>query len=298
MDSIVGYFLENWPALTLVSVFFIALIVILVRGMLFLSKFKTDQIQAFTTFKTEQIQMFSEFKTEQAQTFSEFKTDQTRVFSEFKTDQARVFSEFKTDQARVFSEFKTDQARVFSEFKTEQAQAINELKMEQTKLSTEVGHIHKLLEKLPCEERRKENQANISQLREEHYKMKVELSGVKNTIEFLRNIIAPFANSQSPLSLTDEGKEHAQGLDAENIIDKNWEKIYKDLEENIAGKSRYDIQQYIIDNFHVKIEDFLEKEDIDNMKEYAFVKGKNVYTFFIIYALIIRDKYFKQKGLL
>ncbi|MDR2410833.1 MAG: hypothetical protein LBE13_22350 [Bacteroidales bacterium] len=276
MDSIVGYFLENWPALTLVSVFFIALIVILVRGMLFLSKFKTDQIQAFTEFKTDQIQMFSAFKTEQAQ----------------------VFSAFKTEQAQVFTAFKTEQAQAFSAFKTEQAQAINELKIEQTKLSAEVGHIHKLLEKLPCEERRKENQANINQLREEHYKMKIELSGVKNTIEFLKNIIAPLANSQSPLSLNDEGKEHAQGLDAEKIIDKNWEKIYNDLEENVSGKSRYDIQQYIIDNFHVKLENFLEKEDIDNMKEYAFVKGKNVYTFFIIYSLIIRDKYFKQKGML
>ena len=243
MDSIVGYFLENWPALTLVSVFFVALIVILVRGMLFLSKFKTDQIQAF------------------------------------------------------------------AEFKTEQGQAINEIKIEQAKLSTEVGHIHKLLEKLPCEERRKENQASINQLRkenqvsinqlkEEHNKMKIELSGMKNMMEFLKNVIPPLANSQSPLSLNDEGKEHAQGLDAEKIIDKNWEKIYNDLEENVSGKSRYDIQQYIIDNFHVKLENFLEKEDIDNMKEYAFVKGKNVYTFFIIYALIIRDKYFKQKDLL
>ncbi|MDR0605266.1 MAG: hypothetical protein LBG80_13265 [Bacteroidales bacterium] len=276
MDSIVGYFLENWPALTLVSVFFIALIFVLVRGMLFLSKFKTDQIQMF----------------------SEFKTDQTQVFSEFKAEQTQAFSEFKAEQTQAFSEFKAEQAQVFSTFKTEQGQVINEIKIEQAKLSTEVRHIHKLLEKLPCEERRKENQASINQLREEHNKMKIELSGMKDMIEFLKNVIPPLANSQSPLSLNDEGKEHAQGLDAEKIIDKNWEKIYNDLEENVAGKSRYDIQQYIIDNFHVKLGNFLEKEDIDNMKEYAFVKGKNVYTFFIIYALIIRDKYFKQKGML
>jgi hypothetical protein len=88
----------------------------------------------------------------------------------------------------------------------------------------------------------------------------------------LKNLLNPVANTNSPLSLMDEGKEHVQALDVENVIDKNWGKFYKDLEKNIAGKSRYDIQQYLIDSFPTKLNLYLEKEDIDNFKEYAYAK--------------------------
>jgi hypothetical protein len=207
-------------------------------------------------------------------------------------------SKFKIEQTQAFHEFKVDQTQAIHELRVDHTQAIHELKVEQTQLATEIKHIHHTLEKLPCEERRKETEFAINQLKEEHHKIEIDLSGVKSTIEIMKNLLNPVANANSPLSLTEEGQEHATALDVVNVIEKNWEKIYKDLEENTSDKKRYDIQQYIIDNFPLKFNQYLEPDDIDNLKEYAFVKGKNMYYFFIIYSIITRDKYLIQKGLL
>jgi hypothetical protein len=254
MDSIVNYFLENWTVLTILTVFFIGIIIAIVRLMTFLSKMREENGISFAKMREENGISFAKIREENGISFAKIREEYGKMREEYGISFAKI--------------------------------------------ETEIKHIHRTLEKLPCEERRKETEFCINQLKEEHHKIELDLSGVKSTVDTLKNLLNPAANASSPLSLTDEGKEHAQALDVENVIDKNWEKIYKDLEENIAGKSRYDIQQYLIDIFPVKLNLYLEEEDIDNLKEYAYIKGKNMYWYFLIYSLIIRDKYFKLKEIL
>jgi hypothetical protein len=254
MESIINYFLENWPAFTLLTVFFIGVIILIVRLMSFLSKMREES---------------AKMREETGMSLAKMREETGISFAKMREEFGMSFVKMREESGISFA-----------------------------KIETEIKHINQRLDKLPCEERRKENQTSINQLKDGHHKIEIEISMIKSTIDTLKNLLNPAANANSPLTLTDEGKEYAKDLDVENVIDKNWKKIYDDLEENIAGQSRYDIQQYLIDIFPVKINLYLEQKDIDNLKEYAFIKGKNMYWYFLIYSLVIRDRYFKQKGLL
>jgi chromosome segregation ATPase len=236
-----------------------------------------------------------------------------KIREEFGTALANIREEFGTSLAKIREEFGTSLANMREEFGTSLASMREEYGKSFAKIETEIKHIHQTLAKLPCEERRKETEASINQLKEEHHTLEKKVDKIENQIVYIQRDLSELvkdmnvmkglgvnlANSSSPLSLTDEGLDHAKCLDAENVVNKNWDRIYSDLEENTSSDMPlYDIQQYIIDNMPLKYQQYFEKEDVLKLKEYAFVKGKSIYTFFIIYSLITRDKYFKQKGLL
>lgn len=105
------------------------------------------------------------------------------------------------------------------------------------------------------------------------------------------------AKSNSPISLTDIGKEVAIQLGADEVIAKNWDKIVIDIEQNVGNKNAYDIQQYCMETSMVELEKFLDPDTIDAIKNIAFKEGRPMAYYAPIFGIKIRDKYLTAKGI-
>jgi hypothetical protein len=122
-----------------------------------------------------------------------------------------------------------------------------------------------------------------------------DISYLKGNIDILNK--PNLAQSHSPISLTEIGKTLSEELQAEKMIIRNWDKIFADLEKNICNKNAYDIQQYCIETAAVETERFLDKSDLEKLKEYAYIKGNPLQYYSPIFGIIIRDKYLEIKGI-
>jgi hypothetical protein len=124
-----------------------------------------------------------------------------------------------------------------------------------------------------------------------------DLSYLKGTINVLKDPVNPYAKRKSPISLTDEGIKVVQELNADNIIVRNWEKIYECLEKNVFNKNAYDIQEYCMFTASVEPELFFEQNDVIEIKNYAYKNGHPLQVYMQLIGILIRDRYLKEKGI-
>jgi len=124
-----------------------------------------------------------------------------------------------------------------------------------------------------------------------------DLVYLKGTIDILIAGSKPLTQSKSPISLTEYGLEISAKLKADEIIAKNWEKIFKVLEENICDKNAYDIQTYCMEAVAVEPEKFFDKQSLDGIKLYAFKEGKSFQYYSGVFSVLIRDKYLQIKNI-
>lgn len=114
---------------------------------------------------------------------------------------------------------------------------------------------------------------------------------------FKSNPAHQIAQSHSPISLTEYGNAVALELDADNSIERNWEKIKANLEKNVSDKNAYDIQQYCIETSVVDLSVFLDIDTISAIKKKAYNEGKPLAYYSPVYGIKIRDRYLKEKGI-
>lgn len=105
-----------------------------------------------------------------------------------------------------------------------------------------------------------------------------------------------FAQAHSPISLTPKGKQEAENLNAEQIISRDFESIVEKIDQS-GAKNPYDIQQFCIDIATYFPEKFFAPESIDAVKLYAYKQGRSLSEYGIIFGIMIRDAYFKRKGI-
>jgi hypothetical protein len=136
-------------------------------------------------------------------------------------------------------------------------------------------------------------------------KIEGHIDAIRRDISFLKGVIDLFktnslqsvAQRKSPMALTDMGKEISEKIKAKEMITKNWDKIYIDLEENIGNKNAYDIQQDCLDAAIIDLSKFVNESDLNKIKLYAFNDGRSLAFYSPIFALLTRDKYFETKGI-
>lgn len=141
----------------------------------------------------------------------------------------------------------------------------------------------------------------VEKIEEDIHEIRIDLAYIKGNIDIFKagrakNAQSDLMQSNSPISLTDEGKRVAEELRAEEIIDKNWERIRTTM-ERVRGKNAYDIQQFCIERASTAPEWFFDTETIDRVKMYAFRKGMPVQLYLRLLGLLIRDRYFKENGI-
>lgn len=148
-----------------------------------------------------------------------------------------------------------------------------------TKIKAEHGHFNDSVKKMDT---------NIDDIRR-------DLSYLKGSIDIIKSGANPLTQSNSPITLSEKGKDVAEKLNADELIANNWDKIYANLESKICDKNAYDIQQYCIDTASVEPEAFFDKETILKLKNFAYKEGRPLQYYSSMLGVLIRDKYLEIK---
>lgn len=105
------------------------------------------------------------------------------------------------------------------------------------------------------------------------------------------------AQAHSPVSLTPLGIQVANELGADDMIARNWDKIFQTLENEVCNKNAYDIQAYCLETATVELEKFLDNDSIEKIKLVAYKAGKALAYYAPVFGIKIRDKYLQIKGI-
>lgn len=132
--------------------------------------------------------------------------------------------------------------------------------------------------------------------------LKSESGDTKKKIDHVMNAIScgptssavGLIQSHSPISLTEEGRDVARKIKAEEIIDKCWNTIKGLIDENVGCNSAYDIQKYCIETSAIFPERFYDEESLNSLKDHAYNAGVQLSRYTEMMGVIIRDRYLKE----
>lgn len=124
-------------------------------------------------------------------------------------------------------------------------------------------------------------------------KTEVEIKNLETNIKNLEtNILswrkADIGSANSPISLTDLGKEIAIEINADEIFKKHRSAL-EVLVEKKELKSAYDIQEVSMKVVEENLIEVLTPEESVALKEVAFSRGKELGDFMIIFGVKLRD---------
>jgi hypothetical protein len=120
---------------------------------------------------------------------------------------------------------------------------------------------------------------------------------VSDSIKSITDLNNPFAQRQSPVSMTDKGKEVSDEIKLNEIIATHWEKINTQLNDILNSDCNpYDIQ---VESFKIgeQYQHFLSSEELKAVKNHAFKSGFNLEVYNLLFGIAIRDKYLSIKGI-
>lgn len=137
-------------------------------------------------------------------------------------------------------------------------------------------------------------------------KLDKKLNKIDDKIELLTNHILGhsvdskhnIAQSNSPISLTDEGKKIADDVSAKLLYDTHKEFLKSKVNEK-KPENAYDIQ---FNSFYIVNTQFishLEKTDatgLKTLKDYAYENGYSLHELLIVFGIYLRDDILKDKG--
>lgn len=166
-----------------------------------------------------------------------------------------------------------------------------------TKKVTQIQESHKQIVK--------DNEKTCDKVEKHAEKMDGHMDEIRKDISYLKAMIDVYkfspsdalAQSHSPVSLTEMGNKVATEIDADGMIASNWENILAMLEDNVAGKNAYDIQEYCLETAIIELEKFLDTSSIEKMKNIAYNSGHPLAYYAPIFGIKIRDKYLEIKGI-
>jgi hypothetical protein len=123
----------------------------------------------------------------------------------------------------------------------------------------------------------------------------VELRTKVDLIYRNTNPSSPVA-SRSPLSLTDIGQQIAAKINANEILDKNYDKLSKDVELK-NGKNPYDIQLASMLVAKEDVLNLLNEQELILVKQEAFSRGLLVEDVTAVFGILLRDRIFTEKNI-
>jgi hypothetical protein len=128
-------------------------------------------------------------------------------------------------------------------------------------------------------------------------KIKDDISSIKGFMEVFRTHNNPFAKANSPISLTPVGIEVSKDLEIEKLVISHWEDIIKMFSDKLIKNSNpYDIQVCSI-KIGGELLKSLSENELNTIKTYAYSKGHSLSYYDVLFGVVIRDHYFKIKGI-
>lgn len=106
-----------------------------------------------------------------------------------------------------------------------------------------------------------------------------------------------FTQTHSPLSITEHGWKMVERLGLKKMFDDNWPRIKALIDDGVADKNAYDIDDFCIKTAVVFPEKFLSEGNIAVLKDDAFKNGLTLTAYMKVVAVMARDRYFKESGM-
>jgi hypothetical protein len=127
---------------------------------------------------------------------------------------------------------------------------------------------------------------------------------IKGSVELIQRslqnsniIVNPYAQQRSPLRLTGDGSEMVKSVGIDRMIDENWTNIRSYMKKNLSTDHPYDIQQFLMEQTAAYPGKFINKDDLDRLKNIAYNKGYPLNVYLTVVALLIRDRYFSENNI-
>ncbi len=133
---------------------------------------------------------------------------------------------------------------------------------------------------------------DMSGIRSDMLRIDTSLISIQQALQ-----VSTLAQSHSPLSLTELGKQVAKEMNMEERIERRWEFIRPLIEEQMCGNTPYDIQQACQTVSTIKLEEMFSEEDMRYFKDCAYQSGKVIPYYSPMITVLIRDRYFAEKGI-
>ncbi len=127
--------------------------------------------------------------------------------------------------------------------------------------------------------------------------IKQSLITIKGFFDTLQNTNNPLAQRQSPVSLTDKGKEVAEAINLKELVDNHWKYLSDKFDELLPKRNNpYDIQvaSFTIGDLFIE---FLTEEELNAVKTDAFKRGYDISLYEILFGIEIRDRILKKRGI-
>lgn len=105
---------------------------------------------------------------------------------------------------------------------------------------------------------------------------------------------SPLTQSHSPISLTAKGKEIAEALKLNSVLDHNWDKIIKII---TTETNPYDIQMRFISELILNPKSYIDEASLDRIKTNAFESGIPLVDYMRMLGVMARDKFFSIHGI-
>lgn len=173
-----------------------------------------------------------------------------------------------------------------------------------------IGKLWKEIKGKPCAEHQKTLDRQLEKIdKDSELLHKIEgqltsLTNVERRIEDINKTIlmlassnsfnSPLTQSQSPVSLTEKGREIVTELNLWDAIDANWSKI-SDIPR--GEMNPYDIQMQFMAGFITEPEAYLEPATLESIKKDAFMRGLPLIDYMRMLGVMARDKYFREHGM-
>ena len=119
--------------------------------------------------------------------------------------------------------------------------------------------------------------------------MKSQLQKMNNT--------APFTQQHSPLRISERGWGVVKKLGMDKMFVNNWDRIKQFIDDEVESKNAYDINEFCIKYAVVFPEKFLQPEEVNVLKNDAYIQGLTLMEYMKIIAVMARDKYFEENNI-
>lgn len=119
--------------------------------------------------------------------------------------------------------------------------------------------------------------------------MNSQLQKMNNTV--------PFTLQHSPLRISERGWEVVKKLGMDKMFVNNWDRIKQFIDDEVESKNAYDINEFCIKYAVVFPEKFLQPEEVNILKNDAYIQGLTLMEYMKIIAVMARDKYFEENNI-
>ncbi|PIR92951.1 hypothetical protein COT99_03505 [Candidatus Falkowbacteria bacterium CG10_big_fil_rev_8_21_14_0_10_43_10] len=126
--------------------------------------------------------------------------------------------------------------------------------------------------------------------------VKDKLSDIKSTTDLLYNAHLQTVKKESPVSLTELGKEIAKEISAEEKVNNYWSEIKNKIESH-TPTNPYDVQQIAMEIAKECFKKIFSLGEQSKIKTISYEKGLNILQIYPIIGIFIRDRYLQEKNM-